>query len=80
MDMVGQAIEQRAGHLNPIERLWGVMHRHVTHNRFYPDFRQFTEAIFGFFNQTLPWEWETIRDTVTDNFRVITRDQYRVIG
>ena len=56
------------------------MHRHVTHNRFYPDFRQFTEAIFGFFNQTLPREWETIRDTVTDNFRVITHDQYRVIG
>ena len=28
-----------APHLNPIERLWGVMHRHVTHNRFYSDFR-----------------------------------------
>jgi transposase len=23
-------------HLNPIERLWAVLHAHVTHNRFYP--------------------------------------------
>lgn len=23
-------------HLNPIERLWGLMHRHVTHNKTYP--------------------------------------------
>ncbi|HEX5865374.1 MAG TPA: transposase, partial [Casimicrobiaceae bacterium] len=22
-------------HLNPIERLWGVMHKHVTHNKCY---------------------------------------------
>ena len=69
-----------APHLNPIERLWGVMHRHVTHNRFHSDFRQFTEAIFAFFNETLPKEWETIADVVTDNFRVITHDDHRIIG
>jgi len=31
-------------HLNPIERLWGVMHKHLTHNRTYPTYRDFAEA------------------------------------
>lgn len=37
-----------APHLNPIERLWGVMHKWVTHNQHYATFNQFTEAILGF--------------------------------
>ncbi len=69
-----------APHLNPIERLWGVMHRHVTHNRFHADLRQFTEAIFRFFDETLPREWEAIAESVTDSFRVITHDGYRMAG
>ncbi len=69
-----------APHLNPIERLWGVMHRHVTHNRFHADFRQFTEAVFRFFDETLPREWEAIAESVTDSFRVITHDGYRMVG
>ena len=69
-----------APHLNPIERLWGVMHRHVTHNRFHADFRQFTEAIFRFFDETLPRERERIAEFVTDSFRVITHDGYRMVG
>ena len=28
-------------HLNPIERLWGVMHKHLTHNKFYATYREF---------------------------------------
>ena len=67
-------------HLNPTGRLWRVMHRHVTHNRFYPDFQQFAEAIMDFFNTTLSRKWEGIAETVTDNFRVITHDEYRLIG
>jgi transposase len=27
-------------HLDPIERLWGLMHRNVTHNRSYPDLQR----------------------------------------
>lgn len=67
-------------HLNPIERLWGVMHRHVTHNRHYGNFRQFTEAIFGFFDRTLPNSGESMIDTITDNFRVIGYDDCLVVG
>ena len=43
-----------APHLNPIERLWGVMHKWVTHNRHYATFNKFTEAILAFFCKTLP--------------------------
>jgi len=56
------------------------MHRHVTHNRFHADLRQFTEAIFHFFDETLPREWEAIAESVTDSFRVITHDRYRLVG
>ena len=38
-----------APHLNAIERLWGVLHREVTHNRFHPNFRHFIDAVFDFF-------------------------------
>ena len=69
-----------APHLNPTGRLWGVMHRHVTHNRFHADFRQFTEAIFRFFDETLPREWEAIAESVTDSFRIVTHDGYRMVG
>ena len=65
--------------LNPIERLWGVMHKWVTHNRHYATFNQFTEAIFDFFRKTLPEKWPEFRDTVTDNFRVLSLKEYKVI-
>ncbi len=56
------------------------MHRHVRRNRFHADFRQFTGAIFRFPDGTLPREWEAIAESVTDSFRVITHDGYRMAG
>ena len=35
---------------------------------------------FGVFRETLPENWERIRDTVTDNFRVISTSEYKFIG
>ena len=69
-----------APHLNPIERLWGLMHRPVTHNRFHLDFRRFTEAVDGFFDKTFPRIRKQATETVTDNFRVITHDEHCLIG
>ncbi len=68
-----------APHLNPIERLWSVMHKRVTHNRHYATFDQFTDAILKFFRKTLPDKWREFRDTVTDNFRIISHDKYKLI-
>ena len=70
-------------HLNPIERprsaLWGVMHAQVTHNRFYPTQNQFAEAILRFFRQTIPKQWREFRDQVSDNFRIVSHQNFRVL-
>ncbi len=66
-------------HLNPIERLWAVMHQHVTHNRAYPTQKQFTEAILMFFRKIIPKQWPDFRTQVTDNFRIISDQNLRVL-
>ena len=65
--------------LNLIERLWAVMHQHVTHNRHYPTQKQFANAILRFFRETIPNEWETFQSQVSDNFRVVTYEKFRVL-
>ena len=67
-------------HLNPIERLWKVMHQHVTHNQYYPTQKQFAEAILTFLRKTIPKNWGQFRDQVTDNFRIISNQNLRVLG
>ena len=66
-------------HLNPIERLWGVMHKHLTHNKFYATYREFAEATLEFLRETVPIRWFEFRDSVTDNFRVIDPKDFRVL-
>lgn len=56
------------------------MHQHVTHNRHYPNQKQFANAILKFFRKTIPNEWKSFRDQVSDNFRVINYDKVRVLG
>ena len=66
-------------HLNPIERLWGVTHRHVTHNKSYATFVQFADATLGFLRDKVHKNWARFRDSVTDNFRVISPRNFRVM-
>ena len=66
-------------HLNPIERLWAVMHQCVTHNRHYPTQKQFANAILKFFRQTIPNEWKTFSSQVSDRFRIITHEKFRIL-
>jgi len=66
-------------HLNPIERLWGVMHRNVTHNKTYATCAQFADAMLGFLREKVPRRWATYRDSVTDNFRIINPKDFRVM-
>lgn len=68
-----------APNLNSIERLWGAMHRAVTHNRHYESFGDFAAAINSFFTQTLPKTWDRIRDTVSDTFHIINPSKFRVL-
>ena len=66
-------------HLNPIERLWGVMHRNVTHNRTYATCAQFADATLGFLREKVHRNWAAYRDSVTDNFRIINPKDFRVM-
>lgn len=66
-------------HLNPIERLWGVMHRNVTHNRSHATFRDFAAAVMTFLTQEVPKNWSRLCDSVSDNFRVINPADFRVV-
>jgi transposase len=66
-------------HLNPIERLWGVMHKHLTHNRTWRDFHAFADAVLSFLRDKVPKRWSDFCDSVTDNFRVINPRLFRVL-
>jgi transposase len=66
-------------HLNPIERLWGVMHRNVTHNKCYATCAQFADATLSFLREKVPRNWADFSDSVTDNFRVINPKNFRVM-
>ena len=67
-------------HLDPIERLWGLMHRHTTHNKCYAGSKEFKAAVLGFLRDTVPRNWRAFCDEVTDNFRVINPADFRVLG
>jgi transposase len=54
--------------LNPIERLWKVMHEFVTYNKYYEKKEEFMNEIRGFFNKTVGNIKELLRDRVSDNF------------
>ena len=66
-------------HLNPIERLWGLMHRNVTHNKCYATCAQFADATLSFLRDKVPQNWADLCDSVTDNFRVINPKRFRVM-
>ena len=66
-------------HLNPIERLWGVMHHNLTHNKTYERYTDFADAILGFLRKTVPENWQRFQDRVTDNFRIISNKHFRVL-
>lgn len=65
-------------HLNPIERLWCVMHKHLTHNKGWRDYRTFANAVIWFLTDKIPRCWKEFRDSITDNFRVINPRDFRV--
>jgi transposase len=67
-------------HLDPIERCWGLMHEHVTHNHDYETFWEFRTAILTFLRRTIPKRWDQFRDRITDNFRVISPRDFRVVA
>jgi transposase len=66
-------------HLNPIERLWHVLHNHVTRNKYYKTCNAFADAVMTFCRQTITTQWDTIRSYVTDNFTVKSNEKLKFI-
>jgi hypothetical protein len=67
-------------HLDSIERLWGLMHKHITHNRCHETFADFRDSILTFLREEVPRKWDTYCDSVSDNFRVIYPEDFRVLA
>ena len=60
--------------LNPIERLWKFVNEHVLYNKYYKNFDDFRNAVFGFLQNlfTPSKEWKELLDRrITDNFHII---------
>jgi transposase len=66
--------------LNPIEQLWGVMDKNVTHKRCYATCQEFAGATLRFLRETVARDWTKFRDSVTDNFRAISPSEFRVVA
>src|SRR2546430_14316507 len=47
-------------------------------NRSYETFAQFRSAILRFLSRTVPKKWDRFRDRTTDNFRIISPNDFRV--
>jgi hypothetical protein len=56
------------------------MHRHITHNKCYATFKEFSSAMLTFLRDDVPKNWVDDCDEVVDNFRVITPTEFRIIG
>lgn len=66
-------------HLNPIERLWGEMHKALTHNRCCDTLRGFQTEVLTFLRHTVPRQWTKFCDAVTDNFRIRDPELFRML-
>ena len=65
-------------HLNPIERLWEVLHQWITHNREHPSFAEFRARILQFLDEVNERRYE-MKSYVTGRFRVITHHHLTLV-
>jgi transposase len=63
--------------LNPVERLWKLMHEQVRYNRYYEKFSEFTQAVLDFF-KTIGRKKIILRNRINDNFQTLTDINFAV--
>lgn len=66
-------------HLNPIERLWLLMHKTLIHNRCFDSFRVFCSKVLTFLRYDVHEKWEIFCDQVSDNFRIRNPAEFRIL-
>ncbi|NKB47294.1 MAG: hypothetical protein GKR77_05845 [Legionellales bacterium] len=57
--------------LNPIERLWKILHEQVTRNQYYETFADFKHAV-QYFLRHIGKKKTLLRKRINDNFQVLT--------
>jgi transposase len=67
-------------HRDPIERLWGLMHRQITHTKCYHKFANFKGAILTFLREEVPRNRGIYCDDVSDNFCIISPKDFRILA
>jgi hypothetical protein len=67
-------------HLDPVERLWGLMHKQIPHNRCHETFAAFKAAVLTFLREEVPRKWDIYCDKGTDDFRIISPKDFRVLA
>lgn len=63
--------------LNPVERMWKLMHESVRYNKYYGKFSEFTEATLNFF-KSIGRKKKILRDRITDNFQILHSPAFAV--
>lgn len=61
--------------LNPIERLWKILHEHVTYNKYYSTFSEFTDSILHFL-RNIGKKKIILRARINDNFQTINTSNF----
>ena len=56
--------------LNPIERLWKIMHEEISYNRYYKKFSDFSDATTNFFT-CIARRKKLLRKRITDKFQIV---------
>lgn len=56
--------------LNPVERVWKLMHECVRYNQYYGKFSEFKEATLRFF-KSIGRKKRILRERITDNFQIL---------
>ena len=57
--------------LNPIERLWKIMHEQISNNKFHEKGKDFINAVDNFINTTIHNIKNVIVSRCTDNFQLL---------
>ena len=56
--------------LNPVERMWKLLHEDVRYNKYYGKFSEFAEATLGFL-KSIGRKKNILRERITDNFQTL---------
>lgn len=56
--------------LNPIERMWKLMHEEIRYNKYYSQFSEFTDAILGFLKH-IGRKKKLLRRRINDHFQIL---------